>query len=328
MADNKVILVGTVGQGVMRSGDAGETWQRVGINQGLHSDALVRTLASEPNRPESLFAGTDKGLYRSEDSGQSWRLLDSPLSKFNVWALAFDPQNPSTMFAGTGTPTPAAVFRSRDSGATWERRPMDAAEECPAVGTPRVTGIAVDPGNSQDIWLGLEVDGVRRSTDGGDTWTSLNGDIPNLDIHNVTVAAGPPKTVVVVVNNDVYTSTDNGGSWDQLGIKEVFPLGYPRGIMVQPGKPNVIFLTIGDSTPGRTGAIMRSKDTGKTWKSLPLPVEPNTAMWVVGSHHADPQVMYAGSRYGYLYSSEDGGESWEKMWREFSEISSVLWIPG
>ena len=46
MADNKTVLVGTVGQGVMRSGDGGENWQRVGINQGLHSDALVRTIAA------------------------------------------------------------------------------------------------------------------------------------------------------------------------------------------------------------------------------------------------------------------------------------------
>ena len=204
---------------------------------------------------------------------------------------------------------------------------MEAADECPAVGTPRVTGIAVDPSDGRNIWLGLEVDGVRRSTDGGDTWMSLNGDIPNLDIHNVTVAAGPPKTVVVVVNNDVYTSTDDGESWTPVGIKENFPLTYPRGIMVQPGMPNVIFVTIGDSTPGRTGAIMRSKDTGKTWANLPLPVQPNTAMWAVNSHPADPQLLYAGSRYGYLYSSPDGGDSWEKLWREFSEISSVLWIP-
>ena len=50
MADNQIIMVGTVGQGIMRSADGGENWQRVGINQGLHSDALVRTLVSNPNR--------------------------------------------------------------------------------------------------------------------------------------------------------------------------------------------------------------------------------------------------------------------------------------
>ena len=132
--------------------------------------------------------------------------------------------------------------------------------------------------------------------------------------------------MVVVVNNDVYTSTDNGATWKSVGVRENFDLGYPRGINVRPGSPNVIFLTLGDTTPGSTGCIMRSTDTGQSWKRLPLPVEPNTAMWVVNAQPADPQIVFAGSRYGYLYRSDDGGDSWSKLKREFSEISSVLWV--
>lgn len=327
MANEMTILVGTVGQGVMRSADAGETWRRVGIDQGIHSDAVVRALKNDPRRPEIVFAGTDKGLLRSGDAGETWRLVNSPLSIYCVWALAVDPEEPEIMFAGTGTPTPATIFRSVDGGTSWDQRPVEVAEECPAVGIPRVTGIAIDPVNRRSVWVSLEVDGVRRSTDGGDTWVAMNGGIPNPDVHNVAVAAGPPKTVIVVVNNDVFTSTDDGATWKAIGIREVFPWTYPRGIMVQPGNTNVIFLTIGDTTPGRIGAVMRSKDTGKTWESLSLPVAPNTAMWVVSGQPFDPDVILAGSRYGYLYRSDDGGDSWQKLWREFSEISAVLSIP-
>ena len=327
MSNNITILVGTVGQGIMRSTDSGETWRRVGINQGIHSDAMVRVIANDPSQPQTVFAGTDKGLLRSEDAGESWRSVDSPLSDYCVWAIAIDPADPATMFAGTGTPTPAAIFRSTNGGTTWDKRPVEVAEECPAVGVPRVTGIAIDPTNRNSIWVGLEVDGGRRSTDGGDTWTAINGQIPNPDVHNVAVAAGPPKTVVVVVNNDVYTSTDDGANWEPVGIKDVFPWTYPRGIMVQPGSSDTIFLTIGDTTPGSTGTVMRSKDTGKTWERLNLPVDPNSAMWVVNAQPFNPDLIFAGSRYGYLYRSDDAGESWSKLQREFSEISSVLWIP-
>ena len=327
MSNVKTVLVGTVGQGIMRSGDGGESWGRAGITSGLHSDALVRDLANHPDRPGIVFAGTDKGLYRSEDAGMNWRLVDTPMSGSSVWAVTVDNADPNLMFAGTGTPNPCGVFRSTDGGKTWEKRPVDIAEECPNVGVPRVTGIAIDPTNHRDIWVGLEVDGLRHSSDAGDTWESINGAIPNPDVHNVAVTGGPPKTVVVVVNNDVYTSDDNGANWDRLGIREVFPMTYPRGIMVQPEKPNVIFVTIGDTTPGRTGTIMRTKDTGKTWENLSLPVEPNTAMWTVNIQSTDPQVVFAGSRYGYLYRSDDGGDSWNKVWREFSEISSVMWLP-
>ena len=327
MGNVKTVLVGTVGQGIMRSGDGGESWGRVGITSGLHSDALVRDLANHPDRPGIVFAGTDKGLYRSEDAGQMWQLVDTPMSGSSVWAITIDNADSNLMFAGTGTPDPCGVFRSTDGGKTWEQRPVEIAEECPNVGVPRVTGIAIDPTNHRDIWVGLEVDGLRHSSDAGDTWESINGAIPNPDVHNVAVAGGPPKTVVVVVNNDVYTSDDNGANWDRLGIREVFPMTYPRGIMVQPESPNVIFVTIGDTTPGRTGTIMRTKDTGKTWENLSLPVEPNTAMWTVNIQSTDPKVIFAGSRYGYLYRSDDSGDSWNKVWREFSEISSVMWLP-
>jgi photosystem II stability/assembly factor-like uncharacterized protein len=322
------ILVGTVGQGIMCGRDDGATWQRVGIGQGMHTDAMVRALLNNPRRPEIIYAGTDKGVYRSDDGGEKWRLIDSPLNKYAVWALAIDPVVSEVMFAGTGTPTPATVFRSSDGGMSWEERRAGIAEECPNVGIPRVTGIAVDPLDRHHIWVGIEVDGARHSTDGGDTWTAVNGAIPNPDVHNVAVAGGPPKTVFVVVNNDVYTSTDEGATWKPLRVREVFPWSYPRGIAVQPGNAKTVFVTIGDTTPGRIGTVMRSKDAGKTWESLFLPVQPNSAMWVVHMQSTDPNVVFAGSRYGYLYRSDDGGDTWRKHWREFSEIASVLWIPS
>ena len=199
------------------------------------------------------------------------------------------------MFAGTGTPTPAALFLSDVGGQTWEKRPTEAAEKCPNLGIPRVTGIAIDPVIRSSVWVGLEVDGVRHSGDGGDTWETINGAIPNPDVPDVAVAAGLLKTVVVVVNIEVYTSDDEGANWNSIRIRQVFLMTYPRGIMVQPGHPNVIFVTLGDSTPGRIGTVMRSKDTHKTWESLPRPVEPNTAMWVVNAHPTDPQVVFAGA---------------------------------
>ena len=61
MTENMTILVGTVGQGVLRSADGGETWGRAGINQGLHSDALVRALATHPDRPKRKRRQRDSG---------------------------------------------------------------------------------------------------------------------------------------------------------------------------------------------------------------------------------------------------------------------------
>ena len=242
-----------------------------------------------------------------------------------MWRIAIDPTDPKIMFAGTGTPDPAGIFRSEDGGLSWEQRPVEVADACPAVGVPRLTGIAIDPVDTNTVWAGLEVDGLRVSRDGGESWTSLSYAIPNLDVHAVAVTAGPPKSVFVVVNNDVFVSRDDGTSFSPVRAKDVFPWVYSRGIAVKPSQPNTVFVAIGDSTPGRTGTVMRSTDTGATWTSLDLPVAPNSAMWVVDVQPEAPEVVFASSRYGYLYRSDDGGDSWTKLWRGFSEVSSILW---
>ena len=328
MAKRGAILVGTIGQGVMRTIDDGESWTRASIRQGMHSDALVRCLLADPHRPEVVFAGTDLGLYRSEDAGASWARPDTPMSGAVVWSLAIDPVEPPVMFAGTGTPSTPAIYRSDDAGKTWKRLAVDIATECPNVGIPRPTGIAVDPTDHRHVWVGLEVDGVRHSMDGGETWSRAAPAIANQDVHNVLVVAGPPKTVFVVVNDDVWRSTDDGATWQAARAREMFPLHYPRGIAGRPDDPKTVFVTLGDTTPGRIGAVICSRDTGATWQSVDLPVPPNSAVWTVSVPASAPDTVLAASRYGYLYRSDDGGRSWTKLWRELGEVSSILWVPA
>jgi photosystem II stability/assembly factor-like uncharacterized protein len=312
----------------MSSTDDGASWTRASVRQGMHSDCIVKALAHDARRPLTVHAGTDRGLYRSDDGGARWSLLETPMTGSMVWSIAIDPTDASVMFAGTGTPSTPGIFRSTDAGKSWERLAVDIAEDCPNVGIPRPTGIAVDPTNPRSIWVGLEVDGVRHSTDGGTTWTRVNGQIPNPDVHAVLVVAGPPKAVFTVVNDDVWRSTDDGKTWQAARAREVFPWHYPRGITVRPDDARTVFLTLGDSTPGRVGTVMRSRDAGATWESLALPGQPNSAIWTVSIPAAAPDTVLAASRYGYLYRSDDGGDTWRKLWREFGEVSSLLFVPA
>jgi photosystem II stability/assembly factor-like uncharacterized protein len=327
------IVVGTVGQSIMRSEDNGQTWARIGPRRGFAYEASVRSIAMHPREHRILFASTERGIYRSEDGGANWKYVDSALNNSYVWAIAFDPVNPDTMFAGTGTPSPAMIFRSRDCGRTWERRPVEVAAECEAVGTPRVTGIAVDPVEPDNVWVGLEVDGARYSSDGGETWSIVEV-TGRRDIHNVAVTAGPPRTILIVANREIYASSDNGRTWEAREMQKALPWEYPRkenylrGIAVDPGNANRIFLSFGDFTPGTSGAIAASDDFCKSWKLMPLPVEPNSTMWTFGTNSEDANILFAASRYGYLYRSDDGGASWVKLRRELSEIAAVCWLPN
>jgi len=111
MSNDFTICVGTIGSGIWRSPDGGETWTRVRPSRYPEND--VRALAVHPRAPHRVYAGTDSGVYRSEDGGASWERLDAPMNAMQTWALAIDPVVPDILFAGT---KPPAVFRSRDGG--------------------------------------------------------------------------------------------------------------------------------------------------------------------------------------------------------------------
>src|SRR5215471_12821103 len=214
------IVVGTIGQSIMRSEDNGQTWARIGPRRGFAYEASVRCIAMNPKRPTNLFAGTERGLYRSEDRGANWQYIDSALNPHYIWAIGIDPVNPDNMYVGTGTPTPAMMFRSKDGGRTWDKRPMEVAAECEAVGTPRFTGIAVDPVEPNNIWASLEVNGASWETHG--MQTSLPWEYPRKEtyLRGIAVDSSDPKSILLGFGDftpgssgAIARSNDLGKSW-------------------------------------------------------------------------------------------------------------------
>ena len=224
MAGNYTICVGTVGSGLWLSPDGGDS-VATGCATGCTSESRVFGLTVHPTEPRTVFAGADDGIYRSRDGGQSFTRLDSPMNASDVWRIAIDPTDPDIIFAGT---RPAALFRSTDGGRNWRKLPAEIVDECPNVGVPRVTALTVDPSDPRVVWAGIEVDGVRRSTDGGESWSRITNGIYDLDIHDIAVTVNGATTVLTSTPGEIFASADRGESWQGLGMRDQFCLRYCR----------------------------------------------------------------------------------------------------
>jgi photosystem II stability/assembly factor-like uncharacterized protein len=317
------ICIGTIGSGAWLSTNSGDTWKRV--QSGFWSESRIYGLTVHPTEPRTIFAGADDGIYKSTDGGQNFTQLDSPMNSRDVWKIAIDPSNPDIIFAGT---RPAALYRSKDGGKSWTQLAVDMVDECPNVRIPRVTALVVDPSNPKIIWAGVEVDGVRRSLDGGDTWTRIEEGVPDPDIHDVTININGSRKVLTTTPHEIFASTDAGESWTPLGIDGRFQLPYCRALTQKIDDPKTLFIATGDGAIGCAGAIQRSRDGGSRWETLKLPVEPNSPIWTFAVHPANPDRIVTCSHYGELYTTENAGDTWAKLPREFTEIRAVTWVPN
>ena len=316
------ICLGTAGWGVWHSGDAGKSWTR--HRKPFPLNSRIQSLAVLPGEARGVLAAGDTGLFRSADGGASWARIGAQGDVPTIWSLAVDPRDPKTLFAGT---RPVGVYRSHDGGRRWQRLDVPAATEC-AIGTPFVTRVVVDPHDSRTIWAGVEIDGVFRSVDGGETWTKTVDGLADLDVHDMAIAPGAPSRVLVSTNGEVFWSDDRGDTWTPVGVKTKWPLPYARGLAVKPDEPRVVFAGCGETTTGETGGVLRSDDGGRTWRPLPLPVRPNATLWGLCTHPAEPNRVAGWTLFGEVYVTEDAGESWRKIGREFGEIRAGAWLPA
>ena len=327
MPQDYSITIGTTGRGTWNSLDGGESWMLQRKWFFPPESPIVRALTLHPSESHTVYAGGDRGVHRSSDNGRTWEMISTPGALFNVWSLAICPDNADTMFAGV---SPTGLHRSRDGGYTWEKLSLPPlATEC-EVGTPRVTQMVIDPEDSRTIWAGIEVDGILRSTDQGDTWTRVP--VPNEDIHSMAIALGSPKRVFALTPRELYVTMDMGESWEALGTKQ-FTSGvegarYQRWLAQKPDDHRVMFMGTGSFNVGDAGNIFRSMDYGQTWAPVNLPKRTNSTVFGIHTNSADPEKVVACSVNGEVWASEDIGDSWRLVKQTFGELNCIAWQPN
>jgi photosystem II stability/assembly factor-like uncharacterized protein len=315
------LYVGTVGEGIFRSDDGGQTFARRSV--GMFYECDVRALVAHPKEPGVIYAGTSEGLYRTRNAGERWERVDSPMNGLVVWSVHIDPRSPERLHVGT---RPARLFRSADAGQSWVELRAPFQPHCNNIIYNRVTAILSDPSNPDRLWAGVEIDAVWGSVDCGETWTARESGLSSRDIHALLLAPG--GRLLASTNNDLNASDDGGQTWTPQRLAQRAEWPYFRGMAQKADDPRTILLGNGDAPPGRIGAIWRSNDGGANWEKAKLPCIPNSTIWGFATHVSDPDRIFAHSVSGELYESADAGCTWSKLPREFGEIRSLLWLPS
>ncbi len=219
-----VLYAGTSDGGVARSVDSGGHW-RAGLQLGL-SATFTSLLKFNPLRPNVVYLGQGSfgdRSYRSTDGGRTWQGFARAVTQQGWNDLAFDPADPDLLYAATN----AAIWRSGDGGATWDR----ISDQTPLK-------LAAPGGRT----LLASRCGMSRSTDGGRTWREViacNGDhgSPRYPL-SLWTDPGDPGTVYVHFaifgsgsvdsRYEIFRSRDGGATWTKLGGPEA-PVPVRRG---------------------------------------------------------------------------------------------------
>ena len=263
------------GDGVYKSTDAGKTWRNV----GLTDSSQIGNVHVDPRNPDLVYItaighpygpNEQRGVFRSNDGGTTWKKILYVNDKTGASDLAADPHDPKIMYAGM-----------------WQvwRHPWDIDE--------------FGPGS-----------GIYKTTDGGDTWTQLKDGLPKTDMGKIGLAVSPvdPNRVWATIGGDdggIYRSDDAGKTWKLLnGSFEMHSRQYYYGhIFADPQKLDVVYTFSSKS-------FYKSTDGGTTWGTIRTPhgdyhdlwIDPNDDQRMVNANDGGATVTFDG---GESWSSED-----------------------
>jgi hypothetical protein len=269
------------GGGIYKSADGGRTWRLMGLEKTEHIGRIV----VHPTNPNVVWVAAlgaawrtnpERGLYKTTDGGQTWRLMKFISDRAGFVDVAIHPANPNVLWAASwerqrgpyflksGGPG-SALWKSTDGGETWAK--------VEGGGLPTTTfgriGIDVSRSNPDYIYLMVEADTAPNATPGRAAQQRPSG---------------------------LYRSTDGGRTWERRAPQNVRPFYYSQ-VRVDPKNPERVYWS---STP-----VMFSDDGGKTARQATLGLHvDHHAMWIDPN---DPEHFIVGNDGGIGITWDKGG---------------------
>ena len=336
---NKIVVTDSYA-GIHISNDRGLTWDESnnGINarEGISGDNIpVFVTTIDPNDFQRVWCGVKNamGVFLSTDGGINWQHKDNGLPSGNeveIRGLAVKPGDSNTVFAagdleeiaplmGGFQRTQGFLYRTTDGGENWTQVLM---------GGNLFKDVIIDPKNPNTVYVASgffdrhqleKLEGVYKSTDGGNTWNQINSGIRNLYVTNIKFDPKDSNTIwgttgmIHQVSNDITTEDggiivthDGGMSWTEVkrqrnnGGQQIY-----SALGISPTNPQVIYA-------GAFGIFFKSKDGGMTWAETgfgPLGSNPGHPIDIAIDPN-DENIVYVDSYIGGVFKTTDAGKTW------------------
>ena len=262
------------GDGVYKSEDGAKTWKRV----GLEKTERIARIAIDPEDSKIVLVAAmghewepneERGIFRSEDGGETWKRTLFVNLTTGASDVAFDPKNPKIVYAGMfdymrypwlirSGGAGSGLYRSEDGGVTWTRLNDPKLGNGLPDGLVDRVGVAISASNPDVVYAmmpnkkGL----LYKTTDGGAHWEMINGD-RNLDSRHFyfsQVRVDPKdENRVYVLSGEFLTSEDGGKSFHVINAG-----GDNHDLWIDPTDSNRLL-------EGSDMGFYASNNRGRTW---------------------------------------------------------------
>jgi photosystem II stability/assembly factor-like uncharacterized protein len=232
--------------GIFKSIDRGTHWTLLESTRGWS----VHSLSIHPTQPGLIVAGTEEGVFKSDNGGTDWRQI-SPVGHPELKAivsLAIDARNPKVIYAGT----PHLPWKTVDGGEHWQAIHTGFADDSD------IFAIMIDRTNPRHLVVGA-CSGIYFSNSSGARWARGKG-IPESDVRTYRITQHPADEKIVYAGgaHGLWKSSDGGLNWKKANDDS----NVVDSVVIDPEDPEVLYL----ATERR--GILKSVDGGTTLEEI------------------------------------------------------------